>query len=79
MNILSIRRIRRAAAVVLAATAVGVLGQAAPAQALWFVEQGPFNTVEQCQNARIDLLDSGVVQQCYTRGGLWYFKFAQNF
>jgi hypothetical protein len=75
---MSIRRVRRAAAVVLAATAVGVLGQAAPADALWFVEQGPFGSFDQCQNARIDLLDSGVVQQCYTRSGLWYFKFAQN-
>ena len=76
---MSIRRVRRAAAVVLAAAAVGVLGQAAPAQALWFIEQGPYSTFDQCQNARIDLIGSGVVQQCYTRNGAWYFKFAPEF
>lgn len=74
-----IRRIRRAVAVLGAASAFSLLGQATPAHALWFIEMGPYSSVDQCQNARVDLMSSGTVQPCFTRNGVWYFKFAQDF
>lgn len=61
------------------AFALGLLAlQQGPASALPFHEMGPYASLADCNNARIDLLDSGIVQPCFTRNGAWYFKFAQN-
>jgi hypothetical protein len=81
MNLPSTRIARRVAAV--AAATVMVAGaatmRAEPAAALWFIEFGPYASVDQCNSARVDLMDSGIVQPCFSRSGQWYFKFAQNF
>lgn len=81
MNLPKTRLVRRVTAAAAAAAIItgGSVSLAAPANALWFIEFGPYASLDQCNSARIDLLDSGIVQPCFTRAGQWYFKFAQNF
>jgi hypothetical protein len=73
--------IRRTTAAVLTTAALAVALQVAPASAGRgpFIVQGPFSSQAQCNFYRAELEGSGIVQNCYTANGLWYFKFAQEF
>ena len=53
--------------------------QQGAASALPFHEMGPYPSLDACNSARVDLMDSGIVQPCFARNGAWYFKFAQDF
>jgi hypothetical protein len=78
MQFAGTRVVPRAAAAV--AFTFGLLAlQQGPASALPFHEMGAYASLDACNSARADLMDSGTVQPCYTRDGFWYFKFAQNF